>query len=129
MAVRDTACLYSVVRNISGDDDKFFGFLPPHGRRLDDGEEFSVWGDIMDGILRGFEKATLPQRHIEAFEAALTGDGDDDEATIEIRRLPNPILVDADTDANKMLHLNAGVLYIADPCYDASMESVSVEAG
>lgn len=53
MAVCPTeGCLFSTVKNISGATKKF-GFLPPHGRELEDEEEITVFGSITSAISRG----------------------------------------------------------------------------
>jgi len=47
----ETECLYSTLRNVAPTE-KFFGFLPPHGRRLACGEEITVWGVIQHWLTR-----------------------------------------------------------------------------
>ena len=42
---QDTSCLYSTVKNISGGTKKF-GFLPPHGKELDNNIEFTTMGTV-----------------------------------------------------------------------------------
>lgn len=47
-------CLYTTMRNISGAT-RYFDYLPPHGRRLADGEEVNIPGELlpwMEGNLR-----------------------------------------------------------------------------
>lgn len=104
----DTTCLYSTVKNISGVA-KRFGFLPPHGRRLAANEEFTVFGDIRQAIVR-FERTT-ERRSITTFEAAIA------RGDIEIVQTPSPILQDVTTGASKMLELDSGVLSTVDPCW------------
>lgn len=109
----DTSCLYSTVKNTSGGRKKF-GFLPPHGRELIANEEFTVFGDIKQAIIR-FER-TEARRSIIAFEHAIQ------RGDITILNTPNPILID---DANpgatpKMLRIHNGTLGLVDPCWTAS---------
>lgn len=109
----DTRCLYSTVRNRSGKA-MTFGFLPPHGRKLAHGEEFTVFGDIKQAIIR-FER-TEGRRNIIAFENALQ------RQDIEILETPNVILRDENNpDSFKMLIMRGGTLGIADPCWQSSL--------
>jgi hypothetical protein len=108
MAMTDMRCLYSTVKNTSGGA-KPFGFLPPHGRKLAANEEFTVWGDIREAIIR-FER-TEARRSIIAFENALA------RGDIDIIHTPNPILQDHTTGHNKILRLNNGALGVVDPCW------------
>lgn len=105
----DLSCLYSTVKNISGGA-KTFGFLPPHGRLLAANEEFTVFGDIKQAIIR-FER-TEARRNIIAFENALK------RGDLTIISTPNPILEDKSTGASKMAQLRGGVLGWVDPCWD-----------
>ena len=107
--IADLSCLYSTVKNISGQA-KTFGFLPPHGKRLASGEEMTVFGDIKQAIIR-FER-TEARRNILAFEAALS------RGDIDIINTPNPILEDVgNREVPKMLRLNGGTLGTVDPCW------------
>lgn len=102
----DATCLYSTVKNSSGKKMKM-GFLPPHGRELDIDEEFTVYGDVRQAIT-GFDRN---RQNILAFEAAIT------RGDLQILHTPSPIMVDATTDASKMLKLNNGTLSAVDPCW------------
>lgn len=115
MPTMDTSCLYSTVKNVSGVK-KTFGFLPPHGRTLDDNEEFTVFGDIRQNLggNQGGERS-VQRRANAAFEAAVEA-GD-----IEILQTPSPILQDTATHAAKMLHLTSGTLSAVDPCWHNSI--------
>lgn len=117
MATMDTTCLYSTVKNTSGVT-KTFGFLPPHGRELENNEEFTVFGDIRQGLggNRGTERS-VQRRDNAAFEAAIEA-GD-----IEILQTPSPIVQDTVTDAPKMLQLTSGTLSTVDPCWYNSVSS------
>lgn len=107
----DIRCLYSTVRNTSGGRKKF-GFLPPHGRELAANEEFTVYGDIKEAIIR-FER-TEARRSIIAFENAIQ------RGDLTIINTPNPILEDQTTNASKMVRLNNGTLGVVDPCWYTS---------
>ncbi len=106
-----TSCLYSTVRNTSGQS-KVFGFLPPHGRRLAINEEFTVFGTIQDAVM-GIERVTS-RRNVVALEAAI-GRGD-----LVIVQSPAPLF-----EANgqtKMLKLtDGGSIIIDDPCWTSSV--------
>lgn len=110
----DTHCLFSTVRNASGKP-KLFGFLPPHGRRLDVDEEFSVFGNILDAIAHGNGgDRNVSQRWISSFEAAIS------RGDLLIIKTPNPIFEDTATGVTKMAEVTSGVLGIADPCWLSS---------
>ena len=107
----DTSCLYSTVKNISGVA-KIFGFLPPHGRELAVNEEFTVFGDVRQGLggNRGSERS-VHRRDNAAFEAAI------EEGDLEIVSTPSPILEDVDDGTPKMLQVATGTLTAVDPCW------------
>jgi len=115
MSQMDTSCLYSTIRNVSGVA-KIFGFLPPHGRELAINEEFTVFGDVRQGLggNRGSERS-VHRRDNAAFEAAI------DAGDLEIINTPSPILEDVDTGLPKMLQLATGVLSGVDPCWHNSL--------
>lgn len=111
MSQMDTSCLYSTVRNTSGVA-KIFGFLPPHGRELAINEEFTVFGDVRQGLggNRGSERS-VHRRDNAAFESAI------DAGDLTIINTPSPILEDTVTGLPKMLQLASGVLSSVDPCW------------
>lgn len=109
----DVGCLNSTVKNTSGVR-KTFGFLPPHGRSLAAGEEFTVFGDIKQAVIR--HDRGEAKRSIVALEKALT------KGYLKIISTPPPIFTD---DANpgatpKMMRLHNGTLGVVDPCWTAS---------
>jgi hypothetical protein len=109
----DMQCLYSTVKNTSGGRKKF-GFLPPHGRELDAGEEFTVFGDIKESLVR-FERGEA-RRSILAFERALQ------RGDLEIIQTPSPVLEDTNHPGSvRTLKLTNGVLGVADPCWNVSL--------
>jgi hypothetical protein len=111
----DTSCLYSTVKNISGVA-KIFGFLPPHGRELAVNEEFTVFGDVRQGLggNRGPERS-VHRRDNAAFEAAI------ESGDLEIMQTPSPILQDVNTGLPKMLQLASGTISAVDPCWHSSI--------
>ena len=113
--VMDVSCLYSTVKNISGVA-KTFGFLPPHGRTLAVNEEFTVFGDVRQGLggNRGSERS-VHRRDNAAFEAAI------ESGDLEILQTPSPILQDVDTGLPKMLQLASGTISAVDPCWHNSI--------
>jgi hypothetical protein len=109
----DVSCLYSTVKNTSGGRKKF-GFLPPHGRELASGEEFTLFGHVTEAMIR-FER-TEARRNIVALENALR------RGDLEILDTPAPLLQDygGDTVHAKMLKLQGGTLSLVDPCWNTS---------
>ncbi len=105
-----TTCLFSSVKNISGGTLKF-GFLPPHGRELEDDEEFTFIGDVVEAVIRG-ERVTS-QRNLDALKRALANE------QLVIVKTPNPILYDDVTELSKMLDIQNGTLGVDDPCWDS----------
>jgi len=106
----DNRCLYSVVKNTSGRR-KRFGFLPPHGRELAPGEEFAVFGDIRQAIIR--HERTSARRAVMAFEQALL------RGDLEIVSGPAVVLADeANPGSTKTLRLLNGVLGVEEPCWN-----------
>lgn len=108
----DVTCLYSTVKNISGNTLKF-PFLPPHGRELDNNEEVTVFGSILEALTRSNDR--FGGRDQAALEECLGRDW------IEIRNTPHPILTDETTEDLKMIILDNGSLAVADPCFEGSV--------
>jgi hypothetical protein len=101
-----TRCLYTVLRNLRPER-TYYGFLPPHGRRLDTCEEVVVPGDMMSE----FKGQTRNDRKRRSFEAALVA-GD-----IAIVTSPAVHLHDSVLDETKIATLEDGDLALADPCW------------
>jgi hypothetical protein len=112
-----TECLYSTFRNISSAE-KFFGFLPPHGRRLACGEEISIFGDIQSWI----NKYTPNERARRSLEEALAGAN----PVIALVKSPAAHLFDAALDETKILTLDSGSFVAADPCWGAYSSSETI---
>lgn len=116
MSLNTTECLYSTVKNVSGNS-LYFSWFPYHGKRLEDQEQASVIGHLPDAVVRA--QYVTSQRYLKAFEQALK------DELIEIVSLPNPVLYDPHFDHSKMLKLQNGMLFAADPCWlDESSSSV-----
>jgi hypothetical protein len=104
----DTRCLYSQIHNTSGKR-LVCGFLPPHGRTLEADEIFSVFGNVLESLIR-FERNEA-RRSIVAFEQALR------RGDIEIVHTPNVIIQDQSTGDTKMLQSLGGTLGLVAPCW------------
>jgi hypothetical protein len=100
------SCLGSTVKNTSGRR-MTFGFLPPHGRTLDDAEEMSTFGDIRTIV-------SQTKRYEEAFQDAI------DRGDLALIRTPNAILYDDETGESVMLESNDGAITGVDPCWTVS---------
>lgn len=107
---QDTHCLFSTVRNNTAGR-ILFGFLPPHGRELQAGEEFTVFGNIIDLIAHRRGDRVSSRRDIQAFESAIS------RGDMVIVHTPAPIFQDQATQAIKMLQLSGGALGVVDPCW------------
>lgn len=103
----DTLCLRTTLRNVSGAT-RIFGWIPPHGQSLTDGQSITIFGDIFDQLLKG---GRLCKRSQASLEDDLTNN------RIEITKSPALFLYDS-TDTNvKTVKVDSGTLGIADPCY------------
>jgi hypothetical protein len=108
----DSSALYSTLKNTSGQRKKF-GFLPPHGRELAANEEYTVYGDVRQSVIR-FER-TEARRNIIAFEQAIA------RGDIAVVHTPAPVFQDATTGVTKMVRLNNGALGVIDPVWTESL--------
>ena len=106
-------CLYSSVRNVLSRE-TYFGFLPPHGRRLAAGEEITIFGDIQGHL----NKNTPNDRGRRSLETALNVQAVGGEK-LAITRSPSVYLVDATTAETKVISLNNDSFVVADPCWGA----------
>lgn len=99
----NTDCINTTVRNMSGKS-AVFGFLPPHGKRLGAGEEYTLFGsleNLLSRITSGRKRAALET-------AVKSGD-------IVIVSSPTPILYDATLDVSKTIQLDNGTFSPVDP--------------
>lgn len=118
---RDTSCLFSILRNVSGSD-MFFGFLPPHGKQLANQAEVAIPGNVVDAMFRGNRYCN---RRFASLKYAL---GENTEISggkqyLEIVKTAAVFLEDIDTDETKILILNDGAFQDVTPCLE---ESISV---
>ena len=112
--VYDHACLVSTVKNTSGVE-KFFGFLPPHGRRLAADEELNVFGDLRESINRGDRYGA---RNMNSFLAAL------DRGDLEITSTPAPIAYDETLGNSQLVSIDNGAFSLAAPCWETSLSEI-----
>lgn len=104
-------CLYSTVRNVATTT-RFFGFLPPHGRRLACGEEVTVFGNIQAWL----QRFTPNDRAKRSLQEALTPT-DGSSRSLVIVNTPAVHLFDATLDITRILVLDNGSFATADPCW------------
>lgn len=114
-------CLYTTVRNVSLTE-KFFGFLPPHGRRMACGDELTVWGDIQTWQSR-FTPNTRHQRGLEHALVGQTKFGRTINQALVIVSTPAVHLYDATLDVTKIIELDNSILDDVDPCWGAYSSS------
>jgi hypothetical protein len=107
-------CLYSTLRNMLNRE-AYYGFLPPHGRRLAAGEEVTVFGDIQ----HYFARQTPNDRGRRSLEAALCKNDPD----IVIVKDPALHLTDLTTDDTKVIQLSGGTLSAVDACWGSYSSS------
>lgn len=107
-------CLHTTVRNMSGES-RFYGFLPPHGQELSDGEELTVFGDLTDRVAHPYDG-----RRERAYQTAI-------DAGLVIVKTPLVHLYDPVAAETKGLALEDGSLGIVDPCWGAYSSSGAVE--
>lgn len=99
-----TNALYTSLVNVSGLDGRAFGYLPPHGRSLDNGHQFTVFGDIRDLLATN-------RRKREALERDL------DNGVIAIKYTPAPIVYDPVIKSAQQLVVYNGVAGWVDPSW------------
>lgn len=109
---QDISCIYSTIRNTSGGRKKF-SFLPPHGRELVADEEFTVFGNIYEAVIK-FDRVTS-RRHITALEAALK------RGDLEIVSTPAPVFEDGNGRSRVLAMTGNGTITAVDPCWASSV--------
>jgi len=102
------SCLYTSVTNTSGGE-RYYGFLPPHGRRLANNEQIYVWGDLHDWI----QRFATNGRIVESLTTAV------DDGDLRIDNTPATIVTDTTNDNIYMVSSTGGTLGGATPCYAA----------
>lgn len=117
--INDASCLYSTLKNVSGER-QVFSFLPPHGRPLEANEEFTVLGTPIDAVSNGVNRVAS-RRNLESLEQAVQ------DGLLEVISTPSPIL-QSPSGTVKMLHLaDNGTLSAVDPCWKTEVLSESVD--
>ena len=96
-------CVNTKVRNMSGKA-AVFGFLPPHGKKLEAGEEYTFFGSV-ESLL---SKVTSGRKRAGFTAAVQSGD-------LVVVSGPTPILYDATLDVSKTIALENGSLTVTDP--------------
>ena len=109
----NTDCMETKVRNMSGSE-AFFGFLPPHGKRLASGEEYTYFGSP-ETLYASITK----KRHRTALQSALTA------GKLVIVATPSPIAYDATLDVSKAIGVTNGSVTVSDPCWGAYSSSIT----
>ncbi len=109
----DTQCLYTTVRNTSGQT-RVFSFLGAHGVRLAANETYTVPGDLFSALA----SKRPSRRAFKAMEAAVRA------GHLAIVRTPGVFLYDQTQDQTRMLSLDNGALGSVSPCWESSSEAV-----
>ncbi len=108
------SALYSTVKNTSGKA-RSFGQLPPHGRTLAANQEFTVYGDVREAMIRNDRPEA--RRSILALERDLSED------RLSIVQTPSPIVLDAVTGTPSILQVVDGILGVTDAAAPAESPS------
>lgn len=108
MPAPDSTCHETVVRNATGGT-RFFGFLPPHGKRLANGETFTYPGDLEALLMSNTKK-----RQRDSYLRAL-GDG-----SLQLLRTPSPIYFDAVYEQGRTMEVSNGVVRSVAECWVGS---------
>ncbi len=96
-------CINTTVRNMSGKA-AVFGFLPPHGKKLEAGEEYTFFGSIENHLSR----ITSGRKRAGFTAAVQSGD-------LVVVSGPTPILYDATLDVSKTIKLDNDTFSTTDP--------------
>ena len=96
-------CINTKVRNMSGHS-AVFGFLPPHGKKLEAGEEYTFFGSVENLLSR----ITSGRKRAGFTAAVQSGD-------LVVVSGPTPILYDATLDVSKTIQLADGTFSPVDP--------------
>lgn len=108
----DVDCLYSSIKNISGQS-QYFGFIGPRGTTLAANEEYTQIGNPYSEMMGGVNRVANI-RNLEAFEAAVA------RGDLEIVNTAAVILRN-DAGDPKMLRIDrANNLSLSDPCWTSS---------
>lgn len=118
MAVYETGCLYSTVKNISGQTMPF-GFLPPHGRTLAANEEFTILGDVVQSVIRA--QRVTSKRNLDALVGALNGNNGKGSKLLAVVKSPAVFVFDEGSEETYILVSNSDTADLASPCTDTSV--------
>ena len=108
----DTTCLDTKVRNMTGKT-ATFGFLPPHGKSLTAGEEYTFFGSLPSLL----QSITSKRKRDSLSDAIKTG-------KLAVVSSPTPFLYDVTLDVTKTIKVNNGSLAVTDPCGVAYSSSI-----
>ena len=103
-------CLFSTVRCIAATGQNFT-FLPPHGKFMTPGEEYSMFGHVQAAIQT--EAPGGNARKISGFLSAVN------DGLIEIVSNPNPILENGLGQAKIVRIDRANNLSLSEPCWES----------
>lgn len=118
MPTYETGCLYTTIKNVSGQTMKF-GFLPPHGRELDDAEELTILGDIVNAVVRA-QRVTSKRNH-DALLKALDGSNATGSKLLAIVKSPAVFVFDEDSEETYIVVSSSDAVDLAAPCTDTSL--------
>lgn len=111
--VSNSTCLYTKVRNCSGER-RTFTYLGKHGKTLDDNETYLHPGNLITELA-----AKTSKRDFDALCRSL-----DDHHSLEIISTPAVHLYDLTRGETQILALQGGDLGMADPCWKSDYSSV-----
>jgi len=99
-------CIHTIVKNMSGVQ-LYFGFLPPHGVKLDAGAEYAIRGDLVTRIAAKNDQ----DRAFPSFQKAL------DDTDIVIIHSPAVFIYDNVSDTVQQLTIRNRVVGVMEPCW------------
>jgi hypothetical protein len=105
-----TACYKTKVRNISGAD-RVFGWVPPHGKKLEAGEEYEIYGDLSAHLAGNKRQSDGFQRDV-------------DNGRIAVVSTPIDHHYDTVHAETKLLGIHDHAVRMDDPCGGAYSSSV-----
>jgi hypothetical protein len=115
------ASLQTTIRNISGSG-RFFGYIPPHGKFLNDDQTYTFDGNIFT-LLAGIRN----KRKFTALlkDLGVTVNGVTLTPAVSILQTPGAILYDATLHTSKLLGIANGAVVLVDPSWAAESSGVS----
>lgn len=106
------SCLMTTVVNTSGAG-RHFGVLPPRGRYLAAGGEFSALGTVVDWLQGRGGLSPVSKKLSNALQKAL------EDGELEIKSTPSVALYDGTAEATVVLTIDDDVLAGGTPCWAA----------